>query len=474
MAHLDDMLLFIQSYSIDVMTLSETWLDDTVSDIEVCPPHYGLNIVRRDRNRRGGGVAIIFSNHVHFRSCFDLSEGNVESLWVELFPNSKRALLLCCAYRSPSDCHFFDNLMVECEKGLLIYCQRLVILGDLISNPMSSTSQQTKFLYSFINQFHLHELVQSPTRVMATSTSQFDLILTNCPSHFQNTAAVPFSGSDHHAVVSFFCARGISQSTDHKIVYSRRYHKLDVELLDSILLDDSWSIVFDVDDVNVCAEAFTLVVQHFIDVLLPIKKLRVKHCNNPWSSDGAIAAARRKRDWLHRKALRSANPADWSAYRHCRNKVTAMTRSAKQQYLSHLASNLKNSPKFWNQFKYLSSHSKASHQSFLNVSLTCEDFNRHFLSVAQKTVSDLPFTDICPLSYITTKDVPAMHLTEVGVPDISELILKLDSHKAMGVDAISTRFIKASPVSMATLLVQLINYALFFQTAGNLLLLHLF
>ena len=80
--------------------------------------------------------------------------------------------------------------------------------------------------------------------------------------------------------------------------------------------------------VNVCAEAFTLVVQHFLDVLLPVKKLRVKHCNNPWSSDGAIAAARRRRDWLHHKALRSANPADWSAYRHCRNKVTAMTRSA--------------------------------------------------------------------------------------------------------------------------------------------------
>ena len=47
-----------------------------------------------------------------------------------------------------------------------------------------------------------------------------------------------------------------------------------------------------------------------------------------------------------------------------------------------------------------------------------------------------------------------MHLAKV---DISELILELDSHKAMGVDAISTRFIKASPVSMATLLVRLIN-----------------
>ena len=364
LAHLDHVLLFIQNHSIDVMTLSETWLDDTVSDLEVCPPHYGLNIVRRDRNRRGGGVAILFSGHMRFRSCFVLSDGNVESLWVELFPNSKRAVLLCCAYRSPSDYHFFDNLMVECEKGLLTSCQNLVIMGDLNSNPMSSVSQQTKFLYSFMNRFHLHELVQSPTRVTATSSSQLDLILANCPSHFQNTTAVPFSGSNHHAVVSFFCACGISQSTDHKIVYSRQYHKLNIELLDSILLDDSWSIVFDVDNINVCAEAFTLVVQHFLDILLPVKKLRVARCNNPWSSDGVIVAARRRRDWLHCKALRSANPSDWSAYRQCRNKVTAMTRSAKQRYLSNLASNLKqNSSKFWNRFKYLSSHSMAGCQS---------------------------------------------------------------------------------------------------------------
>jgi len=89
--------------------------------------------------------------------------------------------------------------------------------------------------------------------------------------------------------------------------------------------------------------------------------------------------------------------------------------------------------------------------------MTCKDFNQHFLSVAQKTVSDLPFIDTCPLSYITSTVVLVMHLTEVDIQDISELILKLESHKAMGVDAIPTRFIEASPASMATLFVWLIN-----------------
>ena len=89
-----------------------------------------------------------------------------------------------------------------------------------------------------MKQFHLHVLVQSPTKVTATTTSQLDLILTNIPSFFQNTVA--FGGSDHHIVLTHFCARGISQSSDCKVVYSRCYSKLDKDMLDKILLDDSW------------------------------------------------------------------------------------------------------------------------------------------------------------------------------------------------------------------------------------------
>ena len=48
------------------MALSETWLDDTVTDLEVCPCDHDLSIVRRDRNRRGGGVAMFLSSQVRY------------------------------------------------------------------------------------------------------------------------------------------------------------------------------------------------------------------------------------------------------------------------------------------------------------------------------------------------------------------------------------------------------------------------
>ena len=238
----------------------------------------------------------------------------------------------------------------------------MVILGDFNSDPTLTSSPQVKFLHSFMNQFHLHELVQSPTRVTATTSSHLDLILTNSPSHFQATAAIPCGNSDHHFILTHFCARGISQCSDHKIISLRQYHKLDNELLDKILLDDSWSVVFYVDDINVCTEAFTIVLKYFLDVLVPLRRLRVKRTSAPWNHSREIISARRQRDWLHCQALKSGDPSVWSSYRRCRNKVTAMTRSAKRQYISNLASDFKhNSSKFWKHFNHLSSHQKSQH-----------------------------------------------------------------------------------------------------------------
>jgi len=115
-----------------------------------------ITVIRQDRNRDGGGVAVILSNNVPFRLCSDFCKGHVESLWLELYPGSGRAMLLCCIYRSPSDYHFFDHLAMECEKALL---NHLIILGDFNSDPGVNSPPQSRFLRSFMGWFHLHELV---------------------------------------------------------------------------------------------------------------------------------------------------------------------------------------------------------------------------------------------------------------------------------------------------------------------------
>jgi len=52
----------------DILRLSETWLGDTVPDGEGGPVECGYSLFQHDRNRRGGGVAILLqlSNRIPY------------------------------------------------------------------------------------------------------------------------------------------------------------------------------------------------------------------------------------------------------------------------------------------------------------------------------------------------------------------------------------------------------------------------
>jgi len=54
-------------------------------------------------------------------------------------------------------------------------------------------------------------------------------------------------------------------------------------------------------------------------------------------------------------------------------------------------------------------------------------------------------------------DVPDLSISEVKFDDIVQYIQVLDVHKAVAIDGISTRFIKASPYCMAVVLTKPIN-----------------
>jgi hypothetical protein len=47
---------------IDILTISETHLDNTFDDTVVAI--HGYNIYRKDRNANGGGVAVYIQNHI--------------------------------------------------------------------------------------------------------------------------------------------------------------------------------------------------------------------------------------------------------------------------------------------------------------------------------------------------------------------------------------------------------------------------
>ena len=248
---IDDVHSLIVSEKIDILALSETWLDDTITDSEICLDNY--YIVRKDRNRRGGGVAFFVSNHLRCKPCYDLCISNIESVWIELFPGSKRSMLLCCTYKSPStsNIEYYDNLLSECDNSLLLNHQNLTILGDLNSDLMDPALPQTKLLSNFCKQLNLTHLVTQPTRITEKSSSLLDVIITNKESCFRDTVVCPFSGSDHHIIATHLVARGIKHRKPHNYVKHRTYRNLTEEMVTSILDIDIWESVLSINDVSI-------------------------------------------------------------------------------------------------------------------------------------------------------------------------------------------------------------------------------
>ena len=96
---ISDLNIPLENRPIDIFTLSESHLDDTVLDLELSIDGYKLE--RVDRNRRGGGVGVYLADHLMYSRRFDFESREIETLWIELkFPNTK-PILIGTYYRPP-------------------------------------------------------------------------------------------------------------------------------------------------------------------------------------------------------------------------------------------------------------------------------------------------------------------------------------------------------------------------------------
>lgn len=105
---LDEIRLLFRKSKIAVFSFSETWLDSSISDAEIEITNY--TVVRKDRNRRGGGVCVYARADIGFHVRTELGHADVEAVWLYiLLPKSKPILIGAC-YRPPEQQNFYELL----------------------------------------------------------------------------------------------------------------------------------------------------------------------------------------------------------------------------------------------------------------------------------------------------------------------------------------------------------------------------
>ena len=177
-----DVQQVLLDHHLDILALSETWLDNTMADGEVHIPSYTIHRLDRDSSidrKIGGGVCFYHRNTLPIKARTDLQVHGAEIAWIELH-NGQGKLLFGCCYRPPSAHVDFWNLLnhslelVQRKSS----ADRFYLLGDFNVDVSNPHAPQLNRLNETLQQFSLINIIHQPTRITASSATVIDLVLT--------------------------------------------------------------------------------------------------------------------------------------------------------------------------------------------------------------------------------------------------------------------------------------------------------
>lgn len=123
-----ELVIFLQTNKIDIITVSETHLDFSVENSELAIDGYA--IYRQDRNKFGGGVAIFVREHFPVKHRHDLINNDIEALWLQMHIPHLKPFLVGCCYRAPSSNIQYLNALCDMLDKVTEEKRELFLLGD--------------------------------------------------------------------------------------------------------------------------------------------------------------------------------------------------------------------------------------------------------------------------------------------------------------------------------------------------------
>ena len=142
---LDDLKLLCLSHSPDIICITETWLSPVILNSEINFPGYAL--LRLDRDRHGGGVAMMISSSLS-PSLVSLPSNSTELL-LSSITHRKHRLFIGTFYRPPSSNTAIASLSSVLSNISSSILSNLILVGDFNVNYTSSFPIVLLFLHFF-------------------------------------------------------------------------------------------------------------------------------------------------------------------------------------------------------------------------------------------------------------------------------------------------------------------------------------
>lgn len=450
-AHLDELRVLLDNNNIiDILSINETKLDESIKDSDVHIP--GYEIVRRDRNRHGGGVCFYVKNSINFSIRNDLNMDSLENLCLEIRKPRSKSFIVVTWYRPPNSTvdifSPFETLMGKLDSENIEF----YLMGDFNCNlAATSGDNNMRLLTSITDVYGLQQLITEPTRITETTSTLIDLIYTNCPDKIVCSGVCHVSISDHSLIYAYRKLSINGQSKGHNTITYRNFRKFNRDSFRNDIVSQDWNRIQNFLNPNDMWSEWKNSFLAIVEMHAPLRTMRVRARSSPWITS-ELKKQMHDRDILKLKAIKSNDPNDWVQFKRQRNIVNNEIRSAKQAYYQNNFNEHKgDSRKTWQTINELTSRKsgkipvkelKVNGLSITNPTEMSDEFNNHFSTIGPKLASKIPLSDNnSHLHYLTGTD-KRFQFRPTNTNQILTLLNKLSKSKATGLDKISARLIR--------------------------------
>ena len=458
----DEVKLLINEKDIDILCVSETWLEPNIPDRLVNID--GYNIFRNDGGR-GGGTCL------YVRNCLKgakvktdglLCQG-IQDIWVKVQLNKLPSIIVGAMYRHPHATSDSFDYIREVLQNIALKNKSIFLLGDLNDNILNRQSK----LQKIVNVLNFSQMIENPTRITNTSRTLIDVAITNRKEKVLSANVEACHVSDHEMISLTVDMSKPKRERELKTFRSLKDYTQ--ETFCNILLDkkDLFDEILRTDDVNVQADIFTTNFMSSLDSCAPLVTKIITRPPAPWMTD-EIRYEMRYRNRLKERLHLEYNEITDALYKLSKNRVKSMIRLAKSNLHRNKFMNARNSKKnIWNIVnEVIPSKSKSNSSIMVNdPAASAEKFNEFFANVGKKTFQSVRSSMAREgLAQQSSRQSNARERLQtrfrpqpVSVETVIKTVMDLKNKNSSGIDGISMRFLKDSLPVLAFYLTVIIN-----------------
>lgn len=454
---LDEFRSVFENSTVDIICVSETWLNKFTPDSVI--RLNGYKVFRNDRDSHAGGVAIFVKNHIACRflskSCRNSSNFNendenvgtgvsrtnyVEYIFIEIL-SSGRKLLVGCVYR-PNHRINLAQFYKDLEDLSACYTD-IVICGDFNCNILSDTSLVDNLLPLGLEATN----TAVPTHYTSSTNTLLDLFFVNDLSKVLLYDQISASCFSKHDLI--FLTYNFSTSSEDKTYTFRDFKNIDHEELYYNFTLINWNDIYQMPNVDDKLSFLDNNIMSLYDKAVPVRTRTISSKSNPWFNPH-IHSLIQQRDLAYSRWKRFKTPELEDLFRAARKEVNCKIKLAKTNYYTKSFGSAVQSGQKWKLIKDIGI-GKTNH-NVINPSVNVDDLNDAFTNIPSD-LTDNSFYDFRSFDQLDQ----SFEFSCVDQLDVLSCFMSMKSN-AIGPDNVNPKFLKILLPVLLPFLTHLLNY----------------